>query len=438
MHPQLRRRHSTSIANRARKSFRSRPGIEPLEGRALLSADPDRLRRHRHHRPGRHERRPLLLRHDAAHGEELWRSDGTSAGTYLLKDIHPGSPRLGARAASPSWATRCSSRPTTGPTASSCGRATGRPPARSWSRTPIPGAWARTRRTSCNVNGTLVLPGVRRQRRLRAVQERRHGRRHGHGQGHLPRLHRLLPRQAHGGGRHLLLHGQRRDPRGRAVEERRDGGRHRPWSRTSTPARPAPRRRYLDNVSGTLFFTAYEPTNGMELWKSDGTAAGTVHGQGHRPGDGQLHPLVPDQRQRDAVLRGHRRRQRDELWKSDGTAAGTVHGQGHLSPARTGSQPRNLPAVGGTLFFTADDGVHGNELWKSDGTAAGTVHGQGHLSRRRWFQCGEPDRRQRNALLHGFHPGRTGLSCGRAMGRMRGPSWCRISIPGLPAPIPPT
>ena len=29
--------------------------------------------------------------------------------------------------------------------------------------------------------------------------------------------------------------------------------------------------------------------------------------------------------------------------------------------------------VGDTLFFAANDGVHGTELWKSDGTEAGTV-----------------------------------------------------------------
>ena len=36
-------------------------------------------------------------------------------------------------------------------------------------------------------------------------------------------------------------------------------------------------------------------------------------------------------------------------------------------------RPSSLTAVGGTLFFSADDGTHGRELWKSDGTEAGTV-----------------------------------------------------------------
>jgi ELWxxDGT repeat protein len=36
------------------------------------------------------------------------------------------------------------------------------------------------------------------------------------------------------------------------------------------------------------------------------------------------------------------------------------------------SYPDYLTNVGGTLFFAADDGTHGNELWRSDGTGAGT------------------------------------------------------------------
>ena len=44
-----------------------------------------------------------------------------------------------------------------------------------------------------------------------------------------------------------------------------------------------------------------------------------------------------------------------------------------IDPVGGGSSPRELTAVNGTLFFSADDGVHGEELWKSDGTAEGTV-----------------------------------------------------------------
>ena len=33
---------------------------------------------------------------------------------------------------------------------------------------------------------------------------------------------------------------------------------------------------YLANVNGTLYFRANDGINGFELWKSDGTEAGTV------------------------------------------------------------------------------------------------------------------------------------------------------------------
>jgi len=61
-----------------------------------------------------------------------------------------------------------------------------------------------------------------------------------------------------------------------------------------------------------------------------------------------------------------------ELWKSDGTTAGTVRVKDIRAGAGS-SNPRDLVNVGGTLFFLANDGSHGQELWKSDGTAAGTV-----------------------------------------------------------------
>src|SRR5262249_2924237 len=44
-----------------------------------------------------------------------------------------------------------------------------------------------------------------------------------------------------------------------------------------------------------------------------------------------------------------------------------------INSFRFGSDPSLLVDVNGTLFFSADDGVHGGQLWKSDGTEKGTV-----------------------------------------------------------------
>ena len=44
-----------------------------------------------------------------------------------------------------------------------------------------------------------------------------------------------------------------------------------------------------------------------------------------------------------------------------------------LITASGGSAAWNLTNVGGTLFFSANDGSNGPALWKTDGTVAGTV-----------------------------------------------------------------
>ena len=62
-----------------------------------------------------------------------------------------------------------------------------------------------------------------------------------------------------------------------------------------------------------------------------------------------------------------------ELWKSDGTRAGTVLVKDIQPGAGRGDDPNSLTRMGGTMFFAADDGTRGSELWKSDGTRAGTV-----------------------------------------------------------------
>ena len=54
-----------------------------------------------------------------------------------------------------------------------------------------------------------------------------------------------------------------------------------------------------------------------------------------------------------------------ELWRSDGTSAGTV--MFDVYPGTSGSGSGNFISFNNTLYFTANDGTHGNELWKAVG-----------------------------------------------------------------------
>ncbi|TAJ11994.1 MAG: hypothetical protein EPO68_13980, partial [Planctomycetota bacterium] len=61
-----------------------------------------------------------------------------------------------------------------------------------------------------------------------------------------------------------------------------------------------------------------------------------------------------------------------ELWRTDGTTAGTQL-VADIRPGAAGSDPQRFTRCADELLFTADDGVTGRELWRSDGTAAGTA-----------------------------------------------------------------
>ncbi len=129
---------------------------------------------------------------------------------------------------------------------------------------------------------------------------------------------------------------------------------------------------FLTAVGNTLFFNANDGVNGEELWKSDGTATGTVLLKDILPGVSRSFPVSLTAVGNTLFFRATAPGSATELWKSDGTAAGTVLVK-DIRPGSLGSYPDYLRAVGNTLFFTANDGVNGRGLWKSDGTAAGTV-----------------------------------------------------------------
>jgi ELWxxDGT repeat protein len=133
----------------------------------------------------------------------------------------------------------------------------------------------------------------------------------------------------------------------------------------------------LTNVNGTLYFRADNGVNGAELWRSDGTVGGTVMvkdvNPGPRPSGASNFAAVGPAGSRVFLFAAEDGAGGYELWRSDGTAGGTVPVK-NINPAPgAGSSPVMLTSVNGTVFFNANDGSTGWELWKSDGTFNGTV-----------------------------------------------------------------
>lgn len=142
------------------------------------------------------------------------------------------------------------------------------------------------------------------------------------------------------------------------------------------PADSNPSR--LVTAGGALLFSADTPPFDTELWRSDGTAAGTARVADINAGESPSYPndltVLPNGVVvfiADDGVHGY------EPWRSDGTEAGTFL----LDDVFPGmdwsinpSQPttRRFAVAGGNAYFLADDGVHGTELWRTDGTVSGT------------------------------------------------------------------
>lgn len=128
------------------------------------------------------------------------------------------------------------------------------------------------------------------------------------------------------------------------------------------------------SVGNLLFFVADDGISGDEVWRSDGTAAGTVLVKDIARGAVSAIPYWPEMAVVDGTLffsadDGHNGR---ELWRSDGSAAGTTMVK-NINPGANASSPGSLQAVGNLLYFASNNGTTGRELWRSDGTANGTV-----------------------------------------------------------------
>jgi len=115
-------------------------------------------------------------------------------------------------------------------------------------------------------------------------------------------------------------------------------------------------------LGGAVFFRATDPDHGTELWRTDGTPQGTRLVADLVPGPGSSDPqglTVAGGRLYFSAWDTYHGR---ELWTSDGTAAGTRLA-GDVAPGAFSSAPRLLTPIAGILVFTADDGFTGREPW---------------------------------------------------------------------------
>lgn len=314
-------------------SHRSRPFLEELEGRVVLSAvlvkdinpgvadsDPGGTALNAYRIQEADVNGVLFFTaKDGVHGEELWKTDGTQAGTVMVKDIFPGTS----------------------------------------------GSYIQQ---MCNVNGTLFF------RANDGVNGTELWKSDGTEAGTVP----VVPGPSVGkfeqpdhltnvnGTLFFVAHGQ-------------EGGEI--WKSDGTAAgtvfvaRPNPTNfsntRYLTNVNGTLFFRATDGEHGYELWKTNGSGASIV--KDINPGFGSAYPGSLINVRGTLFFTANDGVNGEELWKSDGTAGGTVMVKDINPGFQIGSEPPVLVNVAGTVFFPATDLSGTQELWKSDGTDAGTV-----------------------------------------------------------------
>jgi ELWxxDGT repeat protein len=138
------------------------------------------------------------------------------------------------------------------------------------------------------------------------------------------------------------------------------------WVEIFIPSSSDPQ--HLTNVNGTLYFSgskvSYDQSAAFSgILKTDGTTVTEVKEipslEGFAALNGTLYFRTPGSTT-------------DELWKSNGTAAGTVPVTSIGQPLTNtnDSNPANLTYVDGTLYFSAHQTSFARSLWKTNGTAA--------------------------------------------------------------------
>jgi ELWxxDGT repeat protein len=165
-------------------------------------------------------------------------------------------------------------------------------------------------------------------------------------------------------------------------------------------------------MGGHAYFRASSGAAGRQLWRTDGTPAGTTLVKTINP-SGSAFPLVDNRPYGMGVL-GNRLlfaasdgSTGEELWTSDGTSAGTVR-LADIAPGSGSSSPYGHVVLGGWSYFSATNGTNGRELWRTDGAlvqmVADAVPGSGGLNPCYLVRVGDELFFTGNDGIHGLEP----------------------------------
>ncbi|MFZ4595704.1 MAG: ELWxxDGT repeat protein, partial [Verrucomicrobiaceae bacterium] len=140
--------------------------------------------------------------------------------------------------------------------------------------------------------------------------------------------------------------------------------------------------------STRLYFNFTDDAHGEEIWTSNGTGAstgmiidlstGTAGTQIDHDGDGSSSFAIVGSNL--LFVTGDSGPDGAELWKTDGTEAGTLEVKDINTNPGEGSYPRHMTAWNGLVYFAANldggpehNGSSNADIWKTDGTEAGTT-----------------------------------------------------------------
>lgn len=121
---------------------------------------------------------------------------------------------------------------------------------------------------------------------------------------------------------------------------------------------------------GKLYFSASDSTNGYELWTTDGTTAGTAMLKDINPGNGSSSPnnfCIHN----GMLYFAAADTLGSELWVTDGTATGTKM-VADIMTGKSSSQPNSFISANNRLHFVAFNKWGYKALYYSDGTDTGT------------------------------------------------------------------